>query len=122
MKALLNFSHVISSTRTRSLTMVLLAGALICGLAPAATAADDKKTTPPKKEEKSPPPPPAPPAKAAPLPAAPAENNSENDGGGGDKVTICHKGHTITVSRNALQAHLAHGDTIGSCEITPTKR
>jgi hypothetical protein len=39
------------------------------------------------------------------------------------KVTICHhtKGKggthhvTITVSRNALKAHMRHGDTIGSC-------
>jgi len=35
------------------------------------------------------------------------------------KVTICHKGHvTITVSRNALDAHLAHGDSVGSCQVT----
>lgn len=37
-----------------------------------------------------------------------------------DKVTICHKQPkknpvTITVSRNALKAHLAHGDSIGKC-------
>ncbi len=31
------------------------------------------------------------------------------------KVTICHKGHTITISRSALPAHLAHGDTVGPC-------
>jgi hypothetical protein len=36
------------------------------------------------------------------------------------KVTICHKpqsGHsvTITISRAALPAHLAHGDTTGAC-------
>jgi len=31
------------------------------------------------------------------------------------KVTICHKGHTITISRSALPAHLRHGDTIGPC-------
>ena len=38
------------------------------------------------------------------------------------KVTICHqpkrkhkKAHTITVSINALDAHLAHGDKIGEC-------
>jgi hypothetical protein len=33
-----------------------------------------------------------------------------------DKVVICHKGkETITISVDALPAHLAHGDTIGSC-------
>ena len=39
-----------------------------------------------------------------------------------EKVTICHHTHsatnpfvTITVSRNALPAHQAHGDTIGAC-------
>jgi ABC-type sugar transport system substrate-binding protein len=38
------------------------------------------------------------------------------------KVTICHRtgsstnpSVTITVSRNALPAHLRHGDTIGAC-------
>jgi hypothetical protein len=44
------------------------------------------------------------------LPAAPS-----NVG----KVTICHKGKvTITISRNALDAHLAHGDSIGACNIS----
>jgi hypothetical protein len=37
-----------------------------------------------------------------------------------EKVTICHrtgsgKPVTITISRSALPAHLAHGDTIGPC-------
>ena len=32
------------------------------------------------------------------------------------KVTLCHKGHNITVSGNAVLAHLAHGDTRGPCE------
>jgi hypothetical protein len=34
---------------------------------------------------------------------------------GPQKVTICHKGHTITISRSALPAHLRHGDTVGPC-------
>ena len=32
------------------------------------------------------------------------------------RVTICHKGkNTITISSNALPAHLDHGDTVGPC-------
>ncbi|MGZ4020066.1 MAG: Kazal-type serine protease inhibitor domain-containing protein, partial [Flavisolibacter sp.] len=34
---------------------------------------------------------------------------------GQKKVTICHKGHTITVGAPAVAAHLAHGDTLGPC-------
>lgn len=34
------------------------------------------------------------------------------------KVDICHKDKkTINVSPNAIHAHLAHGDTLGSCNI-----
>lgn len=33
-----------------------------------------------------------------------------------NKVSICHNGHTICVSVNALRAHLAHGDKIGECD------
>ncbi len=37
----------------------------------------------------------------------------------GHRVTICHQTghgqHTITVDEHALDAHLAHGDTIGAC-------
>jgi hypothetical protein len=32
-----------------------------------------------------------------------------------DKVTLCHNGHSITVSMNAQDAHVAHGDAIGPC-------
>jgi hypothetical protein len=31
------------------------------------------------------------------------------------KVTLCHKGETITVAPQAVAAHLAHGDTLGPC-------
>lgn len=31
-------------------------------------------------------------------------------------VTICHKGNTIVVDANSLPAHLAHGDTLGTCD------
>lgn len=34
----------------------------------------------------------------------------------GKKVCICHNGHTIQVSVNALEAHLRHGDTLGECQ------
>lgn len=32
------------------------------------------------------------------------------------KVSICHNGNTICVSINAMEAHLAHGDVLGSCD------
>ncbi len=35
------------------------------------------------------------------------------------KVTLCHKGHTITVGAPAVRAHLAHGDTLGPCGHAP---
>lgn len=43
---------------------------------------------------------------------------------GGDKVTLCHKPGTpdevtIEVSVNALDAHLAHGDRVGTCTQVP---
>jgi hypothetical protein len=33
------------------------------------------------------------------------------------KVTLCHNGHEITVSENAVPAHLAQGDTFGKCPV-----
>ena len=33
----------------------------------------------------------------------------------GDKVTICHKGHTLSVGASAWPAHSAHGDKLGAC-------
>ena len=50
--------------------------------------------------------------------------NKQDDG---PKVTICHippgnpdNAHTITISINALPAHLAHGDSEGACETQCT--
>lgn len=37
---------------------------------------------------------------------------------GQDKVTICHKGQTMTVAKPALKGHLRHGDAEGPCETT----
>jgi len=39
-----------------------------------------------------------------------------NGNGDQDKVTVCHDGDEICISPNAVQAHLNHGDTIGSCD------
>ena len=54
--------------------------------------------------------------------AAPA---TQAQGGGQEKVTICHvppgnpdNAHTITVGAPAVPAHLAHGDSLGTCEVT----
>jgi hypothetical protein len=33
----------------------------------------------------------------------------------GKKVTICHNGQTITVSKKAKKKHLKHGDSVGAC-------
>lgn len=45
-----------------------------------------------------------------------------------DQVTVCHvppgneaNRHTLTISRSALKAHLAHGDVEGSCEAANDK-
>lgn len=31
------------------------------------------------------------------------------------KITLCHQGQTIKVSKKARKKHLAHGDTLGTC-------
>jgi hypothetical protein len=36
-------------------------------------------------------------------------------GNQGHKVLVCHKGHTISIDRHALPAHLRHGDKEGRC-------
>jgi hypothetical protein len=53
--------------------------------------------------------------------AAPADEGSavatESGGVAADcrKVTVCHKGHDLSVSPFALPAHLRHGDKLGHC-------
>jgi|SRR6516165_9960954 len=44
--------------------------------------------------------------------------------GHGSKVLVCHRTHskkkpfhTISISPNAVKAHLAHGDTLGACVL-----
>ncbi|MEE4146355.1 MAG: hypothetical protein V2I26_16240 [Halieaceae bacterium] len=32
------------------------------------------------------------------------------------KTSICHKGRTVTISQSGVPGHLAHGDSMGSCE------
>ena len=40
----------------------------------------------------------------------------------GKKVTICHKGHTISVGKAAEPAHVRHGDTVGTCAAARAKK
>ncbi len=35
------------------------------------------------------------------------------------KVTLCHQGQTISVSKKAKKKHLKHGDTLGACARCP---
>ena len=58
-----------------------------------------------------------------PIIASPALEEELAGGAKNDKVTICHKipaslgkSQTITISKNALQHHLDHGDVQGSCD------
>ena len=48
-------------------------------------------------------------------------NPTKTVGAGQTKVTICHKGQTLEVAEPAVQAHIGHGDTLGPCNITPSK-
>jgi len=51
-------------------------------------------------------------------PSAPEvlQEQPPEESGAPENIVICHKGkNTITISIDALDAHLAHGDTIGPC-------
>jgi hypothetical protein len=43
-------------------------------------------------------------------------------GAGQEKVTICHKGHTIRVGKPAVKAHMRHGDHMGACTAADKKK
>jgi len=48
-----------------------------------------------------------------------SSDSSDSDNNGQEKVTICHNGHDITVAiPSVINAHLNHGDSIGSCEAS----
>jgi hypothetical protein len=44
------------------------------------------------------------------------------NGAGQEKVTICHKGHTIRVGKPAVKAHMKHGDHMGACTAADKKK
>jgi hypothetical protein len=48
-----------------------------------------------------------------------SNGGKSGSGNGQEKVTICHKGTTISVAAPALPAHLNHGDTEGPCYGDP---
>ena len=42
--------------------------------------------------------------------------NDDNDDDSNEKITVCHKDkRTISISENAVSAHLNHGDELGAC-------
>ncbi len=62
-----------------------------------------------------------PPETTVPDTTTPETTGPDNEGGlGQEKVTLCHKGHTITVGAPAADIHLDHGDTEGACPTDDT--
>lgn len=43
------------------------------------------------------------------------DHDDDGDSNDGNRVTICHKGNTLTISESGLNGHLGHGDTLGAC-------
>ena len=48
-------------------------------------------------------------------PGGPGDEDEEREESGGEKVTVCHKGKTLSVGAPAEPAHLGHGDSSGPC-------
>jgi len=60
------------------------------------------------------------PFQPTPVPETRASDNGAATVAGQPKVTLCHKGETLSVAQPAVQAHLAHGDTLGPCGPSPS--
>jgi hypothetical protein len=45
-----------------------------------------------------------------------ADDDDDDDRNGKGKVSICHKGRTVSINESGLSGHLRHGDSMGSCE------
>src|SRR3712207_6622212 len=68
---------------------------------------------------------PATPVMALTMVAGPAfagDYDYGKDKGNDHKVTICHKGKTISVDKHALKAHLKHGDYKDKCKKDKDKK
>jgi hypothetical protein len=50
------------------------------------------------------------------------EMDADDISEGSAKVTVCHKGKSLTVSASSLQDHLDHGDTEGACDSAATSK
>ena len=51
--------------------------------------------------------------------AAPGKGKGGSKGSGKNKVVMCHKGQTITVSSSSVKGHQKHGDAMGACATAP---
>jgi hypothetical protein len=51
--------------------------------------------------------------------AASGRAKGRHPAAGRQKVVLCHNGHEIAVPASAMEAHLAHGDTLGPCTPPP---
>jgi type II secretory pathway pseudopilin PulG len=54
-------------------------------------------------------------ASAASSVSSSTSSSGEGSGGSSGKMDICHNNHTINVSVSACNAHMGHGDTVGTC-------
>jgi hypothetical protein len=92
-------------SRLRLAVAAVLAGLIIVSVTALSGVAAPGKGKPPGK------------GNAAKKAAGPAQKQYGPGGKqyGHHKVTICHKGKTISVAPPAVKAHLKHGDRLGRC-------